>query len=138
MILPKNITKHTAHNCCTSASCSDTSSFHRIRSYSLKPVQYRSINIYPAFLSGNSHWRVLQHVRHNEKSDHTSSDVHLIELANTPIAPSDSNPLQGDVQRVLGYRTKGTSQWCLSKIITEETHLLPKSRGRAGPSLALR
>ena len=48
------------------------------------------------------HWRVLQHIRHNEESDHASPDVHLVQLRYSTITSGNSDILEGDVQIILG------------------------------------
>jgi len=64
------------HDRCTATCRTNTPSSHRIRSYSLE------------------HRCILQHIRHDEESDHTSPDVYLIQLRHPSIPASDGDVLQ--------------------------------------------
>ena len=49
------------------------------------------------------HRCILQHVGYNEKANHASSDVDLIELRDTSISLGYSDILERDVQVIFGY-----------------------------------
>ena len=84
------------------------------------------------------HWRILQHVRDNEESDHTSPDVHLIELGHTAIALRDGDLLERDVEVVLRCRARlsfrADVSTSLHGLSSERAHLRRVCHGRAGPS----
>jgi hypothetical protein len=42
----------------------------------------------------DSHWCILQHIWDDKKSDHTPSDIHLVQLRNTAISPGNSDVFQ--------------------------------------------
>jgi len=50
---------------------------------------------------GHSHWRVLQHIRHDKETNHASPNVNLIKLGYTSIASRDGDVFQGDVKIIL-------------------------------------
>jgi len=73
------------HNCGTSTSCTNPPTPHRVHSRSFE------------------HRRVLQHIRDDEKSDHTASDVDLVQLRYAAIAARDGDVPQGDVEVILSF-----------------------------------
>ena len=62
---------------------------------------------------GDSHRRVLQHIRHDEESNHASTNIHLVQLRYSSIAAGYCDILQGNIEVVLScgwYRDKGWVQ----------------------------
>ena len=82
---------------------------------------------------GDVHWRILQHVGHDEEADHAPADVHLIELGDTSIASRHCNVPERDVQVVLGC-AEGTGDGEHGERVPSAilcTHPLRACRGRA-------
>jgi hypothetical protein len=45
----------------------------------------------------NSHWCILQHIWHDEEPNHTSPDIHLVQLRHPTIPASNSDILQRNI-----------------------------------------
>jgi hypothetical protein len=54
-------------------------------------------------MKSDVHGCVLQHIRDDKEPNHTPSNVNLIQLRHSPIATSDSDILQRDVEVILSY-----------------------------------
>lgn len=83
-----------------------------------------------------SHWRIGEHVWHDEEADHRSPDVDLVELGDAAIPLRDGDLFQRDVQVVLGCELDVSHE--LLQAEGSQAHHQTASPGTFAPSSARR